>query len=96
MSEPILNEYAFPSPDDIASHYKGMSLLDYFAAHELLTEYEQSETHYPPRLAEALGGPRPTGNWDTNAVEFFKWDATIRAKMRYIRAQAMLKVRAEI
>jgi len=96
MTESNMNIFAFPSPDDITSPYKGMSLLDYFAAKEDLSDFNGSGGFCPEGLSESLAGPKPSGDFKTNPIEWFKWDAVIRAKMKYIRAKAMLKVRSEI
>lgn len=47
----------------------------------------------PTNLAIELAGPKPEGNWESNAIEWCKWEALCRAKLRYIRADAMLKAR---
>jgi hypothetical protein len=68
-------------------------LRDYLAAHETLSEYDHAEAVFPDALAIALAGPKPDGNWSTNPIAWHQWEALYRAKLKYIRADAMLKAR---
>ena len=67
----------------------GISLRDWFAAQEHLTDWEQPDVFMSNETAEQLAGrPRPaTGNY----LDTLKWEAEWRAALRYIRADAMLK-----
>lgn len=67
---------------------EGMTLRDYFAASETL-----DEEHLTIDGAVALAGPKPEGDWKTNPIEWYKWEAKWRATVRFIRADAMLKAR---
>ena len=75
----------------VQTHYgstPGMTLRDYFAAAETL-----DEEHLTIDGAVALAGPKPEGDWKTNTIEWYKWEAKWRAELRFIRADAMLKAR---
>lgn len=67
----------------------GMSLRDWLAGQERIDSSEE----YPWELCEALAGPRPSGSYSTNALEFFDWDNKWRAAIRYARADAMIVAR---
>jgi hypothetical protein len=67
----------------------GMTLRDWFAGREVI---EQSEIFNWP-LIEALVGPRPRGNYDSNPVEWFHWNNLWQAKVKFARADAMLAAR---
>ena len=69
----------------------GMSLRDYFAAAEKIDSAED----YPWAMCEALAGPRPKGCMTTNPLEWLIWSATWQAKIKFIRANAMLAARRE-
>ena len=73
----------------IESMNYGLSVRDWFAGHEIIADEEQSW-----ELCEALAGKRPDGDWRTNPLGWDAWHALWRARMRYIRADAMLKARA--
>lgn len=75
------------------SEHPGMSLRDRFAAHETLSDHDHPDVLMPDKIAIALAGPRPEGDWFTNSLEWLKWEALYRARLRYIRADAMLKAR---
>ena len=75
---------AFPSACD-----DGMTLRDYFAANEKLTEWDGPEAIMPTSMAELLtGSPKPD-----SVIELFKWEAEWRAALKYIRADAMIAAR---
>lgn len=84
---------AFPmalaiSPEgDIHQGWEGMTLRDYFAAKEPIGE----DTVTPELATNLMGTPTPTGG----IVERAKWWAEAEARYKYLRADAMLKVRAE-
>lgn len=75
----------------------GMSLRDWFAANEKLAEWDNPESVASNSMIEALAGPRPVKGWAAKTkdewVEMLTWDATWRAKLKYLRADAMLKAR---
>jgi len=66
---------------------RGMSLRDWFAGQEVIST---DETLSWPVL-EALVGPRPSGNWDSNPMEWFNWSNKWQAKVKYARADAMIE-----
>lgn len=68
-------------------------LRDYFAAHEKLSDHDHPDVPMPDTIAIALAGPKPGGDWFTNSIEWLQWEALYRAKLKYIRADAMLKAR---
>jgi hypothetical protein len=80
---------AFPSNDDGIQN-DGMSLRDWFAGKETLSDLDDPENRMPLQGAEALAGPMPASN---DPVDVMVWGATWRSKLRYIRADAMLKAR---
>lgn len=97
MSTPHDGGNAFPNSyecedGELITHH-GMTMRDYLAAHEKLTEYDDRQTEVPMPLAEALAGPRPKQAWNDDPVAWIKWEAKWRATMKYIRADAMLEVR---
>lgn len=71
--------------------YVGMSLRDWFAGHETLSDWDVTGACMPKEAAELLAGrPCPqTGNYVDNLI----WEAEWRARLRFIRAEAMLKAR---
>jgi hypothetical protein len=97
MSEKINNGgSAFPRVTYQGMCIPGMSLLDYFAAHDSLSDFEADCAVVSKELCVALAGNSPSGDRRTNPLEWFKWDSKLRAKMKFIRARAMLEARAEI
>lgn len=76
---------------------EGMSLRDYFAASEQLTDFDQFET-INTELGEALAGRKaPEEGWSTKDPgtlrEAILFEADWRAALKYIRADAMLRAR---
>jgi len=67
----------------------GMTLRDWFAGKEQCPTAEEIGLS----CAEALAGKHPTGEPDTNPIEWMQWDCEWCAKLRYMRADAMLKAR---
>ncbi len=87
---------AFPSDSACASWQcrkpsSGMSLRDWFAGHETLSDWDVTGACMPKEAAELLAGrPCPTtGNYVDNLI----WEADWRARLRFIRADAMLEAR---
>jgi hypothetical protein len=67
----------------------GMSLRDYLAAHETLSDFDHPEEQMPHTGCVALAGPQPDAKdgWEAQ----FIWNAKWRAKLRYLRADAMIE-----
>ena len=88
---------AFPIPpfgtgdprDGLSTSWEGMTLRDWFAGNEQLVDCV--EISVP--ACEALAGKRPDGTWKDNPIALIEWEAAWRARIRYIRADAMLKAR---
>lgn len=82
---PVLRENNNPEmPLFMAS--AGMSLRDWFAGQEKIDPSEE----FGWTLLEALAGPRPEGNWQSNPLGWFEWSNRWQAMVRYARADAML------
>lgn len=69
----------------------GMSLLDYFAAHETLAEFDNPDCSIPVAAYERYGGKAPEGGWSKNALGMLERDAKVRAALKYMRARAMVE-----
>jgi hypothetical protein len=69
----------------------GMSLRDWFAGQETLGDFDHPEEKMPANGAIALAGPQPDkdAGWEAH----FVWNAKWRAKLRYMRADAMIAAR---
>ena len=80
---------AFPNHSGDDRDDNGMTLRDWFAGKEQLSDCHDIVME----TCEALAGKRPDGNWATNAIAWCEWEAAWRARIRYIRADAMLKAR---
>lgn len=52
-----------------------------------------SEPNQAPNSERTLAGPHPAGSPETNPLAWMQWDCEWRAKLRYMRADAMLKAR---
>lgn len=72
---------------------EGMSIRDYFAAHETLADWDDSDAFMSKETGEILAGPMPAGGWSGNKIEMFQWEAKLSAALRYILADAMLTAR---
>lgn len=85
---------AFPPMHDPETHAFGMTLRDYFAAHEPIDpEYSIGRS-----LAEMLVGralPVADGNGAACPLAVTTFWAEAEAKYRYLRADSMLKARAQ-
>lgn len=66
----------------------GMTLRDYFAAHEGLEEF--SGRGVPIELGIQLAGHPPSVPQEDDYVAWLKWQAKVRAALKYIRADAMI------
>lgn len=90
---------AFPAQDWQAkgNHHPGMSLRDWFAGQETLADFDNPDATMPRGMAEALAGrPRPdhgAGNTRDQWLAMLQWDADWRARLKFIRADAMLRAR---
>lgn len=78
------------SPGKILTREPSMTLRDMFACHEVVKDDD-----YPSALKVALAGTPPSGGWQTNPEQWMRWEADWRARIRYIRADAMLKARTK-
>ena len=83
---------AFPSNDDGIQN-EGMTLRDWFAGKETLADLDHPEATISAELTNALAGPRPDKTFAEDPIAWTVWAATVRAKLKYIRADAMLKAR---
>ena len=77
-------------PGEILTCEPSIPLRDVFACHEVV-----KDDNYPSALKAALAGPPPSGGWQTNPEQWMRWEADWRARIRYIRADAMLKARTK-
>lgn len=98
MSTPINDGgRAFPVQESIMSGgdpvpaAPGMTLRDYFASHEGLEEF--SGTNIPIELGIQLAGHPPSVPQKDDYVAWLKWQAKVRAALKYIRADAMIAAR---
>ena len=82
---------AFPFGDYTNEGEQGMSLRDWFAGNEKIND---SESFYW-ELCEALAGNRPDKDRKADPIAWTIWQAAWQAKVRYIRADAMLAARKE-
>jgi hypothetical protein len=80
---------AFAHGDPTNGGDPGMSLRDWFATHERL----EVDTVTPELAAVLMGEPGPTGAMPI--LRRAMWWAEAEARYKYLRADAMLKVRAE-
>jgi hypothetical protein len=82
---------AFPVPEPGLEC--GMTLLDYFAIHADMRELIEPDGFIPQRLALAVMGGENPPNWDSEQVAATQWWCEAEAKIRYIKAHAMLRAR---
>ncbi len=83
---------AFPAQDNYNGHFPGMSLRDWFAGQETLSDYDHPDSwkHYSVML-EAVNGVPP--DFKTEPLGYFKWECEARAKIKLMRADAMIAAR---
>lgn len=87
--------FACQGPTTAPEFYYGMTLRDYFAATETLTEWDNPEAQPIQAMCEALAGqPKPSHGWACSSPDqwltMFRWEAKWRAALKYIRADAMI------
>ena len=70
---------------------KGMSLRDWLASNEKINDSE----NFAWEICEALAGKRPDKDRKVDPTAWEIWQAMWQAKVRYIRADAMLAARKE-
>lgn len=72
--------------------HPGMSLRDWFAGQETLSDYDHPDSwkHYGVIL-EAVSGRPPDAA--AEPLSYFKWECEARAKIRFMRADAMIAAR---
>lgn len=75
----------------------GMSLRDWFAGHQSLSDLDSPDVCLPEDVAESLAEyAMPTADEQKRyPLAFARWEASWRAALRYIRADAMLAERAK-
>ena len=91
---PAFPQHGWSSNPEVLERMKtqgGMTLRDWFAGQEQLSDCNDIDMG----TFEALAGKRPDGNLTTNTIAWLEWEAAWRARIRYIRADAMLKAREE-
>ena len=84
----------------VREQFPGMSLRDWFAGQESLSEWDYQEAIPSKSMTEALAGrPRPEHGWSCSTqsewIAMITWEADWRSALKYIRADAMLKARSK-
>ena len=69
---------------------QGLSLRNWFAANASLDDCEEMSVR---SLGKVLGREPP--NFEADPIGYMEWDAAWRAKVRYLRADAMLAERGK-
>ena len=70
----------------------GMTLRDWFAGQETLSDYDHPEAWKAYHIAmEVVNGPHPDPG--TDPLGYHKWECEARAKVKLTRADAMLAAR---
>lgn len=70
-----------------------MTLRDYFAANEHLSDYDKDILYISKDVAiDLVGREMPM----VRTVDYFVWDAEVRAALKYIRADAMIRERNKV
>ncbi|WP_186181684.1 hypothetical protein [Burkholderia gladioli] len=84
---------AFPIPGlQHDPDFNGMSLRDHFASVADLAGIIENGGVIEERLAKAIMGGNPP-DWDTDYVAAHTWWFEAEARVRYLKAEAMLKAR---
>ncbi len=92
---------AFPTKREYQTEFgpgyeqvEGMTLRAWFAGQETLSDYDHPDSwqHYSLML-EAVNGAPPDAA--AEPLDYFKWECEARAKMRFMRADAMLAARSK-
>lgn len=91
--KPIYSEqHGWTHPSAIGDDFAGMTLRDFFAAHEHLSDYDKETLYISKDIAIALvGREMPMAG----SVDYFTWDAEVRAAIKYIRADALIRQRGK-
>lgn len=71
---------------------RGISMRDYFAIHADMYELIESDGFIPQRIAVHVMGNQPP-NWDNEPIAATEWWCEAEARVRYMKAGAMLKAR---
>ena len=69
------------------------TLLDWFAGQETLSDLDHPDATISQELTHALAGHRPDKTFSEDPIAWTVWESNWRAKLKYIRADAMLKAR---
>jgi hypothetical protein len=92
-THPVSDGFGKPHPD----FYHGMSLRDWLASNESLSQWDAVEPDAINEMCEALAGKRPDHGFNCHTpkeyIAMLKWEAKWRAALKYIRADAMLNER---
>ena len=87
------------TPSEFLPNVSGLSIRDWFAANESIREWDNQDSHPSTVMCEALAGPKPAHGWSTSNPEeliaMLKWEADWRSRIKYIRADSMMKARGE-
>jgi hypothetical protein len=84
---------SFTDPSGATYLVGGMSLRDWFAGIEPIGE---SLSGLSIKALESLAGrPKPGGDWKTHALEWFEFEAAVIARIKYIKADAMITERGK-
>ena len=85
--------FPFVEPDTSCNVNEGMTLRDYFAAKADISKDIDDDGCITPRLAFSLMECASPPSWDDNYFEARLWWAEAEARLRYLKADAMLKAR---
>jgi hypothetical protein len=69
----------------------GMTLRDWFAGQDSLQEFSS----IPLSIGVAVVGPCPQTRFDDDPLPWLEWWALVLARLKYLRADAMLKARED-
>lgn len=73
----------------------GLTMRDYFAAHADMRELIENDGYIPQRLAlNVMDGVEPP-NWENNHLAASQWWCEAEARVRYMKADAMLRARGQ-
>ena len=80
---------AFPNPSGDDRDNNGMTLRDWFAGQDSLEEFRD----IPVSVGVVVAGPCPKTQFEDDPLAWLDWWALVRARLKYLRADAMLKAR---